>query len=85
MPIWVVVEAESITSAIEVLNSDPEWNDLHYAHVQDDEFIEDDFGTQTVRVHGSGRNDPPYPIRYHDWGYSAEGIDPRRYAAARFN
>ena len=61
MPIWVVVEADSIASAIEVLNSDPEWRDLHHVHVKGDEFTEDDSDTQRVRVHGCGRNDPPYP------------------------
>jgi hypothetical protein len=88
VPILLVVEAESVITAIEVLNSDPEWGDLYYVHVQDDEFREDSermLGTQNVRVHGHEDFDQPYPVRYHDDGYPAEGIDPRHYAAAKFN
>jgi hypothetical protein len=81
VPIWVVVEAESVTSAIEVLNSDPAWGDFHY--VQDDH--SDDSNTQPVRVHGQARCEVPFPVRYHDGGYPTQGLDPRRYAAARFN
>ena len=30
-----------------------------------------------VQVHGQGDGDLPYPVRYHDEGYPAKGIDPR--------
>jgi len=89
VPILVVVEAELVTATIEVLNSDPDWGDLHFVHVQHDEFTEDYSGrvlnTQNVHVHGCDRSDPPYDVRYHDEGYPAQGIDPRQYAAAGFN
>jgi hypothetical protein len=90
MPVFVVVEAGSIQEALIVLSDDPEFGYWVYvAHVQDDDNPEDDSGrvldTRNVRVHGHGDSDLPYPVRYHDEGYPAHGIDPRRFAMARWN
>jgi hypothetical protein len=40
---------------------------------------------ERVTVHGCQDSDLPYPVRYHDEGFPARGIDPRMYAAARLN
>jgi hypothetical protein len=40
---------------------------------------------ERVTVHGCEDADLPYPVRYHDEGYPAQGIDPRKYAKARLN
>jgi hypothetical protein len=34
-----------------------------------------------VTVHGCEDADLPYPVRYHDEGFPARGIDPREFAA----
>jgi hypothetical protein len=90
MPVFVVVEANSIQEALVVLSNDPEFGDRVYvAHVPDDDNPEDDSGrlldTRNVRVHGQGGSDCPYPVRYHDEGYPDQGIDPRRFAAWQRN
>jgi len=89
-PVWVVVEAGSIRDALVVLSTDPDFGrDILVAHVQGDDDPEGDCGlvlnTEKVRVHGREHCDFPYPVRYHDEGYPAQGIDPRRYAVAQFN
>jgi hypothetical protein len=86
MTIWVVVEAGSMQEALVVLSNDPEFGDwVTVAHVQGDDNPEDDsvrvLNTQNIRVHGQADRELPYPIRYHDEGYPAQGIDPRRFAA----
>jgi hypothetical protein len=90
VPIRVVVEAESVSQAIEVLSNDPDFGQgFHFVHVQDDDFPEKRFHqmpfTQRVRIHGREGNDYPYPVRYHDEGFPAQGIDPRQYAVACLN
>jgi hypothetical protein len=86
MPIFVVVEAGAFQEALVVLSNDPEFGDWVYvAHVQDNDNPVDDSGrvldTRHVRVHGQGDSDLPYSVHYHTEGYSAQGIDPRRFAA----
>jgi hypothetical protein len=86
MPIFVIVEAGSIREALIVLSDDPEFGYWVYvADVQDDDNPTDDFDrvldTRNVRVHGKGDSDLPYTVRYHDEGYPAQGIDPRRITA----
>jgi hypothetical protein len=86
MPIFVIVEAGSIREALIVLSNDPEFRDWVYvARVQDDDNPKDDsdqvLDTRNVRVHGQSNSDLPYSVRYHDEGYPAQGIDPRRFAA----
>lgn len=91
MPIWVVVEAESVFDAIEVLSDDPEFG--HGVHVRDEDlaaYPEDErtydrrgrvIDPERVRVHGQADSDLPYPVRYHFEGYPTEGINPRLFAA----
>jgi hypothetical protein len=74
LPIFVIVESESVTGAIEVLSDDPEFGHGGQYSI-----------AQPVMVHGQVCCDVPFPVRYHDEGYPAEGIDPRQFAAARFN
>jgi len=90
VPIRLVVEANSASDAIDVLSNDPEFGqDLQFVNVQDDGFSEERSGgafpTQMVRIHGCADCDQPYPVRYHFDGLPPQGIDPRRYAVARFN
>lgn len=95
VPLWVVVEAGSISDAIEVLSNDPEFgNNVHVLEHDLAAYPEDQreydrkgrvIDPERVRVHGWDRSDFPYPVRYHDEGFPPKGIDPRRYAVARFN
>ena len=94
-PLWVVVEAGSISDAIEVLSDDPEFGYVLHVRERDlgaypeGERQFDNKGrvidTDKVRVHGWDRCDLPYPVRYHLDGLPPQGIDPRRYAAFAFN
>jgi hypothetical protein len=95
MPVWVVVEAGSVSDAIEVLSDDPEFG--HAVHVRDEDLAAYPEGErhhdrrgrvidpERVTVHGRKDADLPYPVRYHDEGFPARGIDPREYANARLN
>ena len=86
VPNRLVLEAESVCDALFVLNNDPEWGNLVYVAIAEDEDEPEGVqGTQFVRVHGEAYRDPPYPVRYHDEGFPDKGIDPRHYAVARFN
>jgi hypothetical protein len=90
VPILLVIEAATFYDALVVLSNDPDFGQAVYvAHVQNDDNPEDESGrvldTRNVRVHGQGDSDLPYPVRYHDEGYPAHGIDPRRFAMARWN
>jgi hypothetical protein len=91
MPVWVVVEADSVSDAIEVLSDDPEFGDA--VHVRDEDlgaYPEEEhyydrrgrvIDPELVTVHGHEDADLPYPIRYHDEGFPPRGIDPREFAA----
>lgn len=84
-PVWVVVEAGSIRDALLVLSTDPDFGrDVHVDHEQGDD-LGPTLNTENVRVHGREHCDFPYPVRYHDEGFPAQGIDPLRYAVAVFN
>lgn len=84
LPIMLIVEAESVCEALVVLNNDPEWGDHVYV-VHDNDEAGRVFRTQRVQVHGQADCDLPYPVRYHDEGYPDQGIDPRQFAAWRWN
>lgn len=86
VPIWLVLEAESVCDAIVVLNSHPEWGDMvHVAIDENEDEPEAVICVQFVRVHGDPESDPPYPVRYHDEGFPEQGIDPRQFANAQWN
>ena len=95
VPFRFVVEADSVSDAIEVLSDDPEFGETihvmehNLAACPEHEREYDSKGrvidTREVIVHGQEFCDLPYPVRYHDEGYPAQGIDPRQYAVARFN
>ena len=90
-PLFLVVEAFSLTDAIDVLSFDETYG--HQIHVPDcdladypeDERQFDSSGqvidTRHVRVYGSESCDSPFPVRYHGNGLPAEGIEPRQFAA----
>ena len=90
-PLFLVVEAFSLTDAIDVLSFDETFG--HQIHVEACDLAEypekdrcyDSSGqvidTQRVRVDGRASCDPPFVVRYHGNGMPAEGIDPRQFAA----
>ena len=86
MPIWVVVEADSIASAIEVLKQRPENGViLHHVHVKGDETDRGINPTPTGRVFtAAGRNQSAEislsPRRGRD---PQTGIDGRQHAHAK--
>jgi hypothetical protein len=91
MPVWVVVEAESVSDAIEVLSDDTEFG--HGVHVREEDlaaYPEEErqydqrgrvIDPERVKVQGCQESDLPYPVRYHFEGCPAQGIDPRQFAA----
>jgi hypothetical protein len=94
-PLWLVVEADTISDAIDELSDNPTYG--HQIHVPAQDL--DDYPEDSRHYDGSGRVidldhlmiygqeccDLPYPIRYHGGGLPAEGIDPRLYAFAPFD
>lgn len=86
VPNRLVVEADSVGDVVLLLNNDPEWGDLVYVAIAENEGEpEGSPGRQYVRVHGEAFRDPPYPVRYHGEGYPERGFHTRQYALARLN
>jgi hypothetical protein len=88
VPVLVVVEAASVHDALIVLSRDPEFGEgIQLA--RDGKSSEADcrrvFNKQNVRVYGQAESDLPYPVRYHQEGFLADGIDPREFAVAWLN
>jgi hypothetical protein len=88
-PLCLVVEADTISDAIDELSDDPTYG--HQIHVPDSDlgdYPEDDrhydgcgrvIDLDHVMVYGRECCDSPYPVRYHGDGLPAEGIDPREF------
>jgi hypothetical protein len=86
-PLFLVVEADSVSDAIDELSDDETYG--HQIHVPDsdlDDYPEDSRhydGSRRVidldhlMIHGQERTDLPYPVKYHGDGLPSEGIDPR--------
>ena len=86
-PLFLVVEADSLTDAIDELSDNETYG--HQIHVPDEDlgdYPEDDrhydgsgrvIDLDHLMVYGEERTDQPYPVKYHGDGLPAEGIDPR--------
>ena len=93
-PLWLVVEADNISDAIDELSDDKTYG--HQLHVPDSDlgdYPEDSrhydgngrvIDLDWVMVHGREGCDLPYSIEYHAEG-EPTGIDPRHFADCQFN
>ncbi len=86
VPILLVVEGQTADDALVVVSNHPEFGEgIHVAHVETQDEPDQVPGVQFVRVHGDPASDLPYAVRYYGEGYPVQGIDPRRFARARWN
>lgn len=86
-PLFLVVEADSISDAIDELSDNETYG--HQLHVpQEDlgDYPEDSrhydgsgrvIDLDHLMIHGLERSDVPFPVKYHGDELPAEGIDPR--------
>lgn len=93
-PLFLVVEADSVSDAIDELSDDPTYGPQ--IHVSDDDlgdYPEDErrydgsgrvIDLDWVQVHGREGCDLPYSIEYHVGGEPV-AFDPRRFAAWQLN
>lgn len=93
-PLFLVVEADSVSDAIDEFSDNETYG--HQIHVPDadlgdypeDERHYDDSGRvidlDHVMIHGREGSDLPFPVLYHAEGEAA-GIDPRHFATWQFN
>jgi hypothetical protein len=87
-PLWLVVEADTISDAIDELSDNKTYG--HQLQVPDEDlgdYPEDDrhydgsgrvLDLDHLMVYGEERTDQPYPVKYHGEGLPKEGIDPRQ-------
>jgi hypothetical protein len=88
-PLFLVVEADTISDAIDELSDNETYG--HQIHVPDadlGDYPEDSrhfdgsgrvLDLDHLMIHGQERAELPYPMRYHGEGLPPEGIDPREY------
>jgi hypothetical protein len=88
-PHFLIVEADTITDAIDELSDDETYG--HQTHVPDEDladYPEDDrhydgsgrvIDLDHLMVYGQEGSDRPYPVKYHGDGLPSEGIDPREF------
>ena len=88
-PLFLIVEADTVSDAIDELSDDKTYG--HQIHIPDadlGDYPEDErhydgsgrvIDLDHVLVHGQERADLPFPVRYQGDGLPEEGIDPRRY------
>ena len=93
-PLFLVVEADTISDAIDELSDNEKYG--HQIHVPDSDlgdYPEDDrhydgsgrvIDLDHLMIHGQERTDLPFPVKYHAEGKPA-GIDPRHFAAWQYN
>ena len=89
-PLWLVVEANTVSDAIDELSDNETFG--HQIHVPDPDlcdYPEDErhydgsgrvIDLDHLMIHGQQGSDQPYPVRYHGDGLPAEGIDPRTFS-----
>jgi hypothetical protein len=89
-PIFLVVEADSMSDAIDELSDNETYG--HQIHVPNEDLADypedsrhyDGSGRvidlDHLLIHGEERSDVPYLVRYHGDGLPAEGIDPREFS-----
>jgi hypothetical protein len=90
-PLFLVVEADTISDAIDELSDSETYG--HQIHVPDEDladYPEDErhydasgrvIDLDHLMVHGREGCDLPYPVRYHGDGLPSEGIDPSEFPA----
>ncbi len=88
-PLWLVVEADTISDAIDELSDDKTFG--HQIHVPDSDlgdYPEDDrhydgsgrvIDLDHLMIYGRECSDLPFPVTYHGDELPAEGIDPRAF------
>jgi hypothetical protein len=88
-PLFLIVEADSVSDAIDELSDDETYG--HQIHVPDEDladYPEDDrhydgsgrvIDLDHLMVYGQEGSDQPYPVKYYGDGLPAEGIDPREF------
>ncbi len=93
-PLFLVVEADTLSDAIDELSDDETYG--HLIHVPEEDladYPEDDrrydgsgkvIDLDWVLVHGREGCDLPMPVKYHAESEAA-GIDPRQFSAWQFN
>ena len=87
-PLFLVVEADTVSDAIDELSDNERFG--HQIHVPDSDlsdYPENDrhydgngrvIDLDHLLIHGQERSDVPFPVRYHGDELPAEGIDPRQ-------
>jgi hypothetical protein len=88
-PLFVVVEADTVSDAIDELSDNKQYgHQIHVSLGDLGDYPEDDrhydgsgrvIDLEHVMVHGQERTDLPFTVRYHGEGSPEGGIDPRRY------
>ena len=88
-PLFLVVEADTVSDAIDELSDNKKYgHQLHVAESDLEDYPEDDrhydgsgrvIDLEHAMVHGQERSDLPFPVKYHGEGLPAGGIDPRKY------
>jgi hypothetical protein len=88
-PLFLVVEADTVSDAIDELSDNETYGhqirvpDSDLADYPEDERHYDGSGRvidlDHLMVHGQERSDMPYPVKYHGDGLPSEGIDPRQF------
>jgi hypothetical protein len=86
--LYLVVEADSMSDAIDELSDDEVFgNQIHVPDENLADYPEDSrhydgsgrvIDLDHVLIHGQERSDVPFPVKYHGDELPAEGIDPRQ-------
>ena len=86
--LYLVVEADSMSDAVDELSDNETYG--HLIHVPNEDlgdYPEDDrhydgngrvIDLDHLLIHGQERSDVPFKVKYHGDGLPAEGIDPRQ-------
>ena len=94
-PFLLIVEADTISDAIDVLSDDETYG--HQIHVPDSDLPDYPEGdrhydgsgrvidTEHLMIYGQECCDLPFPVLYHGDTLPAEGMDPRQYASWALN
>jgi hypothetical protein len=94
-PLFLVVEADNVSEAIDEMSDDPTFGpQIHVPESDLGDFAEDDrhydgsgrvIDLDHVMVHGREGSDLPFHVRYHGEALARSGVDPRRFPARQFN
>jgi hypothetical protein len=94
-PLFLVVEADTISDALDELSDDPTYGpQIHVPQEDLSDYPEEErhydsrgrvIDLDWVMVHGQVERDLPCPVKYHVEGEEAIGIDPRHFAAWQHN